>query len=217
MKGVIVEDEFLVADHLRKILVRQDVEVIDMVDNVESAVDLISRSPDFFLVDIRLSNNSNGISLGEKLNKHRIPFIYITANNEIDVIKRAASTKPQTYITKPFNERDVIAAVEVIRGQYSSSVFFNVLTPKGKVEIPLNEILYFEADGSYTKIVTADQTYLKRVSLKEILDNVTIDFIRIHRSYIVNVQQITSRKANSVFIGETELNISRSYKKNLQD
>ncbi|MDX1651074.1 MAG: response regulator transcription factor [Brumimicrobium sp.] len=215
MKAVIVEDEILVADHLRKILEKQSVQVIKMVENTVDATQLILESPDIFLVDIRLADNSSGIDLGKKLCASRIPFIYITANNEMDIIKRAAITEPQSYITKPFNERDVIAAVELIRQKYYTSTSIEVPSPKGKISIAFEDISYLEADGSYTKIITPDKSFLTRKTLKEISAELGSQFIRIHRSFIVNKYKITSRKASSVFIGHKELKISRSFREKL--
>ncbi|MBI2259884.1 MAG: response regulator [Flavobacteriia bacterium] len=165
IKAVIVEDELLVANHIKIILLKEDIEVIDIVDNVKEAENLISTNPDFFLLDIRLFENSSGIEIGEKLNKLNIPFIYITANNEMSVIKKAVATNPQTYISKPFNERDVLAALELLKIKLNNKRYLQIMTTKGKINIPEQTILYCEANGSYVDVVTENHKYTQRTTL----------------------------------------------------
>ena len=135
MNAIIVEDELIIADHLSQILSSIKVNVIEIIDDLADAEKSLAKSPDFYFLDIRLSNNQNGIELGEKLNQLNIPFIYITANNELEVLKKAIATQPTSYITKPFKERDVIAAVELIKLKVKDSKYLQVITAKGTKKI----------------------------------------------------------------------------------
>jgi DNA-binding LytR/AlgR family response regulator len=215
LRAVIVEDELIVANHLKTILQKNDVEVIDIVDNPKDAEDILKLSPDFYLLDIRLVENSNGLEIGKKLNNLKIPFIYITANNEISIIKKAVATNPLSYISKPFNERDVLAAIELLKIKFSNKRFLQIITPKGKQNIPEQNILYCEANGSYIYVVTEDNKYTQRITIKEVTEKLSDNFVRIHRSYLINTSKITFRKASSIFIGEKEIFVSRFYKNNL--
>lgn len=215
LRAVIVEDELIVANHLKTILQKNDVEVIDIVDNPKDAEDILKLSPDFYLLDIRLVENSNGLEIGKKLNNLKIPFIYITANNEISIIKKAVATNPLSYISKPFNERDVLAAIELLKIKFSNKRFLQIITPKGKQNIPEQNILYCEANGSYIYVVTEDNKYTQRITIKEVTEKLSDNFVRIHRSYLINTSKITFRKASSIFIGEKEIFITRFYKNNL--
>ncbi|MBW6484360.1 MAG: response regulator transcription factor [Vicingaceae bacterium] len=212
MNAIIVEDELIIADHLAQILTGINVNVIEIIDDLTEAEKSLAKSPDFYLLDIRLSNNQNGIEFGEKLNKLNIPFIYITANNELKILKKAIATEPTSYITKPFKERDVIAVVELIRLKKSTKKQLEIITSKGIELILESDILYCEAEGSYTKIVTNSKLITQRITLKKITEKLSNDFVRIHRSFIVNKQKITTQKANSVFINESQLPVSRAYK-----
>lgn len=212
MNAIIVEDELIIADHLAQILSNLNINIIDIIENLDEAEKSLAKSPDFYFLDIRLSNNQNGIELGEKLNHLNIPFIYITANNELEVLKKAIATQPTSYITKPFKERDVIAAVELIKLKVKDSKYLQVITAKGTKKIAEKEILYCKAEGSYVKIVTENGTFVQRMTLKKTLEMLSDDFIRIHRSYIINKQKISSLKSNIVFISNHQLPISRAYK-----
>lgn len=212
MNAIIVEDELIIADHLSQILSSINVNVIEIIDDLTDAEKSLTKAPDFYFLDIRLSNNQNGIEFGEKLNKLNIPFIYITANNELEVLKKAIATQPTSYITKPFKERDIIAAVELIKLKTKVAKYLQVITPKGVKKIAEQEILYCEAEGSYVKIVAENGTFIQRMTLKKTLEMLSDDFIKIHRSYVVNKYKISSFKSNVVFINNHQLPISRAYK-----
>jgi len=217
IKVVIVEDEVLVADHLATILSKHKFNVVATAENLKEAESTLALSPDLFLLDIRLSEIESGINFGAKLQKLAIPFVYITANNEIEVLREAIKTEPEAYITKPFNERDVIAAVELVNFKMNNEKSISIITNKGIEKLLEKDILYCKADGVYTDIITENQSITQRVKLKELEDKLSNNFIRIHRSYIINKTKISSRKANSIFIGQMELPVSRSYKKDLSE
>lgn len=167
MNAIIIEDELIIADHLAQILSSIHVNVIEIIDDLTDAENSLTKPPDFYFLDIRLSNNQNGIEFGKILNNLTIPFIYITANNELEILKKAIATEPTSYITKPFKERDIIAAVELIRLKTTTSRFLQIITSKGMRQITEQEILYCEAGGSYVKIVTKNEVFIQRMTLKK--------------------------------------------------
>ncbi len=213
MKVLVVEDEFLVAEFLKQILTMYDHSVIDVVDNVNEAIDALKFKPEVCFVDIRLAYDNCGIEFGRKLNELKIPFLYLTANNELNTLKEAALTFPHAYLTKPFNENDIVAALEVINQKfYSKTIEIN--TPNGTVILRLDSILYIKSDNVYVDIFTSDgKKYTERISLLEIQQHLGDSFIRVHRSYLINKNKITSEKANSIFVDEVEIPRSRRYKK----
>ncbi|PKP50420.1 MAG: hypothetical protein CVT95_02530 [Bacteroidetes bacterium HGW-Bacteroidetes-12] len=215
MNAIIVEDELIIADHLAQILTDINIDVMEIIDNLDDAKKSLRNPPDLYLLDIRLSNNQNGIEFGKQLQQLKISFIYITANNEIETLKKAIATQPETYITKPFKEQDVIAAVELIKLKVKDSKYLQVITSKGTKKIPEKEILYCEAEGSYVKIVTENGTFIQRMTLKKTLELLGDDFIKIHRSFIVNKHKIKSYTSSSIYLSEYQLPISRAYKNSL--
>lgn len=217
IRVVIVEDEIIVAEHLENILKKNGFEPIAYAETIAEANKSIELKPDLFLLDIRLSNNESGIDFGAVLNEKKIPFIYITANNEIEVMKVAIQTKPETYITKPFKEGDVLAALELVKLKLNSVKTIPILTKKGEERILESDIIYCQADGVYTNIFTTNSEIIQRIKLKDIEEKLSDDFIRVHRSYVVNKSKITAKKSSSVFIGQKEIPISRSYKINLSN
>ncbi|MCB0479299.1 MAG: DNA-binding response regulator [Crocinitomicaceae bacterium] len=213
MRILIIEDELLVADHLRRILIKRGYEVIGIADDYASAMTKIELKPDICMLDIRLANNSNGIDIGKKLKELGIDFIYLTANNEVETIRKAAVTKPGAYLTKPFNENDITASIELINARQTNLETIALHTTKGIVELPMSNILYCQADNVYSIIVTPEKTYTERITLKELEGLLNEDFEKVHRSYIVNKNYIDSKSSSKIYIGEFEIPVSRSYRK----
>lgn len=165
-----------------------------------------------FVFRIQLKNDDNGILLGEMLQQKKNPFLYLTANTEIHTLKDAVKTNPMTYISKPFKNTDVIAALEMTRLKLKQKPKIMLETPAKDIEIFTEDILYCEAKGSYTEIVTRNGIFTKRINLRDFLHQLDENFIRIHRSFAVNKNEITYRTANAIFIGKTELPVSKSHK-----
>lgn len=215
MRVVIVEDELLIAEQLEDILTANDCSVIGIAQTLEKASNLLHLTPDFVFLDIQLKNNENGIDFGNTLNQKGIPFIYITANTEVETLKEAVKTNPISYISKPFKSNDVIAALELIRLKHQMKPKITLKLANKDVDVFLDDILFCEAKGSYTEIVTKQKRYTKRINLKDFLEHLESNFVRVHRSFVVNKNQITYKTATSVFFNTLEIPVSKLYKDNI--
>lgn len=211
MKILIIEDEILVAEYIESILNDHNHEVLGIACDTEEATGFILQQPDLCFVDIRLANGESGIDIGEMLSKQGVPFVYITANNELHTIKEAAKTLPEAYISKPFNPKDLIATIAIIQDKMLSNKTLPVKTSKGVVEIALTDILYIKSENIYCKIVTESKSYLERTTLKNLLEILNANFIRVHRSYVVNKSKISSQKSNLMYISGHQIPLSKGY------
>ncbi len=94
--------------------------------------------------------------------------------------------------------------------------FLELLSNRNKIRISYDEIVYIESLSDYVKVHTINQ---KEITSKEkisvISEKLPEDFLRIHRSFIVNRNQITRFNYNEIEIGGVVLNIGRSYKKDI--
>ena len=210
MKVVIIEDDLIVADHLTMMLQRHGITVLGVIDNAEDAMQEWTDGADLYFVDIRLSGIKTGIDLGKVLHANNQAFVYVTANNEISTVKKAAETSPFGYITKTYKESDVVALLELFKVQFARE--FEVNTDFGKKRIKLTDILYLEADGSYVKIFTKERLYTERGTLTEIEERYDSYFIRVHRSFLVNTDKIDEYNSKEVYVNGKAIPISRSYK-----
>lgn len=77
----------------------------------------------------------------------------------------------------------------------------------------LKDILYIESYREYIKVHTAEKAVMTKMSISKIEEQLReFDFIRIHKSFVVSVAKITAFNARTIFVGETELPVGRTYK-----
>ena len=112
---LIVEDEALVAEDLKMAVTDLGYEVVGRADNAEEAVKkAVTLKPDVILMDIVLKGEKNGIDASHEIKAQmNIPIIFLTAYTDIGLIDKAKSTEPYAYLVKPFQERQLLASVEM--------------------------------------------------------------------------------------------------------
>jgi len=112
---LIVEDESLVAEDLKEMLMGFGYEVPGIAETGENAIALADEHrPDLVLMDINLASAMDGITAGGEIrSRWGIPLIYVTAFATQAIIDRAKKTNPSGYILKPFNERQIQTAIEI--------------------------------------------------------------------------------------------------------
>lgn len=213
MNILIVEDEYLIADLINTMLKRNGYNQVMHAESIDKAISALENKPDVCFVDIRL-DEENGIDFAKILQQREIPFVFITANNEMETIRSAALTNPQAYLSKPVNEKDLIATLEILRAKFPKFIW--VRTSLGKKKILQTDILYIEADNVYSKIVCEFKTYIERITLKEIEELLESYFIKVHRSFIVNKNKIDFFNSNKLGVKEWQIPISKKYQKLVQ-
>jgi AraC-like DNA-binding protein len=120
-KVLIVEDELLIAKDISLILESEGYETKIGITTVEEAiVELNEERYALVLIDINLSNNSDGVSLGSYLlKKDIVPFIYITSYSDNVTIDRVKDTRPQGIIVKPFKPIDIKSTISIVLSNYN--------------------------------------------------------------------------------------------------
>lgn len=117
---LIIEDELIIARHLKEILDEEGYNAIDGIKTVEVAKEKIAEHrPQLILVDINLSGYNEGISLGHYIQSlNTIPFMYITSFSDKKTLDEAKDTRPYGYIVKPFKAVDIVTAVSVVLNNF---------------------------------------------------------------------------------------------------
>ena len=112
---LIVEDEVIVAEDLEMAITDIGYEVIGRAGSAEDAIKkAVELKPDLILMDIVLKEEKNGIDASHEIKESMdIPIIFLTAYSDIELINRAKSTGPYAYIVKPFQERQLLASIEI--------------------------------------------------------------------------------------------------------
>lgn len=121
-KIVIVEDELIVAGDIRTTLENNKYAVAGIARSFDDALKLIEESrPWIVLLDIFLKGDKTGIDLAGRLNAMGIPFIYISANSNQQILEAVKPTNPFGFIVKPFRERDLLVTLEIAKYRHDVS------------------------------------------------------------------------------------------------
>lgn len=228
-KILIVEDKELIRKSIIKIIreIDDNIEIL-FEDYAAKALEIAKLSDiDIFILDIGLRDYS-GIKLGHqlrKLNKYIItPIIFITsiANEELEAFREVHS---YAFITKPFKEEKVKKILTPIIENCINNEKESYLTIKQKEDIysiPVNEIIYIDSQLKRIYIHTTKEEYeVKTYTLSKLMKELSSDFIRVHRSYIVNKNYIIKiDRTNCVLYlknVDTSIPVSRKYKEKLME
>ncbi len=112
---MVVEDEILIAQDIRRILTGFGYDVLPLVATGSDALSAAeARSPDLVLMDIKLKGSMDGIETAARLHdKHRTAIVYLTSHSDETTLTRAKQTNPFGYIIKPFTDRELRTCIEV--------------------------------------------------------------------------------------------------------
>jgi DNA-binding LytR/AlgR family response regulator len=131
------------------------------------------------------------------------------------------------YLLKPITLRRFIASTKKIENYFQNLLlaerkemedgdgYFFAKTGAELRKILLADILYFEGQKEYVKIVTSKFEVLTYRRLKDIEAQLKPPFTRVHNSFIVNIRQLTKIQASSIYIGEKQIPISDKFKDEL--
>lgn len=219
---LLVEDDFLNRRVTKKILIENDYTILESKNAIETLDILSKHTPDLIILDINLGEKEqNGISLAQEIKElFNIPFVYLTAYDTADIVKKAIATAPHSYITKPFKNVDLVTAVEL-----AIRKFVNVEKRKPTVmvkdgeyniELAIDEIAYIESDGNYLLLHTKQKVYRNRSTIRQIVEILPKkNFVQIHRAYVVNKNKIEKYSSKFVVMNNTEIPVSKNHIENI--
>ena len=222
MKAIIIDDEKK-ARHLIEILLTENCPEITSIyeaEDLEIGVQLIKeQKPDIVFLDIEMPNYT-GLQILEFFEPEEINFeiIFVTAYNEYAV--QAFKLTAADYLLKPVDKKELIQAVfkakrQIEKNNATSKIkemkfFFEQLAlnkialeiPKGILFVSHDDILFFEADGMYTKVfLKGKEPQLICKPIKHFasqLEGKSV-FYKPHRSYLVNLKHLKELSKNNGF------------------
>jgi len=231
IRVLVIEDSALIAEDIAYKLGKHNFDVVEIFDRGEDAIAFLKKNqPDLVLLDIKLAGALDGISTGYIIQRdYSLPIIYLSDLADAETLNRAKQTRPANYLTKPFNEADLVRAIDFAFSNFSfqrqasgsgtgevDHIF--VKSDQAFVRISLSDIVYLHADRSYCNIVTENKTYVQAVSMNHVFDQIqSQDFVRIHRSHVVNVRKVTAIDGNIVRLGRFALEMSKGMRDELMN
>lgn len=213
---LIVEDELLIAEMLKETLVELNYNMVAVARNYDAAFGILNSNKEinFIFLDINLNESRTGIDIANKINiDFKIPFCFLTSYSDTKSIQEALVCNPQSYIIKPFTKSDLFVTLELYKSKnLISTKSIEIKDGHFNVKIKHLDILWIKSENIYMEIKTLQKTYLIRNSLEKFLKKIDDEnFIRVHRSYVVNLQHIKAINRVQVVINDFKLPISRKH------
>lgn len=193
MKILIVDDEALALARLKRMLNTLGYEDIAEEDNAKSALEAVKKNHfDLVLLDIKMPE-TNGLELGYELRYHQeeLAIIFQTAYDGHAL--KAFDMGAIGYLVKPFSMEQLKQSIERIKIKSKNSNDIRLMSKTGESYYLLKpeEVYYVKADLSEVMLrsLKGFSYYAQKISdlEKKLL---TYDFIRIHRSYLININKI---------------------------
>jgi DNA-binding LytR/AlgR family response regulator len=225
-KILIVEDDFDLASNIKEILETLNYEVINIFSNSKDVLDFLEKEiPDLILMDILIRGDLDGIDLAYLIReKYPISLVFLTAYHNQNILNRISKVTYDGYLLKPYSierlQSTIFLALKSFEEVSKKKIISRTLKIRDKgfmVPVSENDIIFLKADGLYTRVFTHSKNYIIRNILKEVTRELSDDkFIRIHKSYTINIEQITSFNAKEVIIGENIIPLRRGVYRDLK-
>ena len=233
-KILIVEDELIIAEHLRCVLELLGHRVTGVADRVSNALDSLRQDPpDLVLLDVNLRGELDGIDLAARLRaEHHIPFIFLTSQANAATVARAKQTRPYGYLVKPFDEQDIYVALEMALATaaaeraaaapvapvaaaaepFAGTDGLFLRDRKQMVKVKFGDLCWLEADGNYTTLHTTAGKHTTCHPLRHVEERLPpAHFVRVHKSYIVALHRISAFDSQAVTVDGDLVPVGRSY------
>ncbi len=226
IRCLIVDDEPLALDLLETYVNKTP--FLQLMGRCPSAVDALARleNVDLLFLDIQMPG-LNGIELSRTF-LHEPKVIFTTAFQEYAL--EGFKVNALDYLLKPFDYEEFLKAAHKARQWFelqeksqqkpSKEAFIFVKSDYKIKKIALQDVLYIEGLKDYVKIFLADQAkpILSLLSMKALEEKLPTDqFLRVHRSFIVNMNQVHTIERSLVVFGTTYIPVSEKYKTAFQD
>ena len=210
--AIVAEDESILRAQLENKLKKlwPDLEIIASVEDGAAALEALEdRAPDFMFLDIQMPEMT-GVEVARHVG-NRCHVVFVTAYDEYAV--QAFETGAVDYILKPATDERLAVTIERLKAKLASppqdlkailtQIGAHVAGRKERLQwikanigqnlrlIPVADVLFFQSDEKYTRVVTADAEALIKTPIRELLDGLDPEvFWQIHRSTLVNAAAI---------------------------
>jgi two-component system LytT family response regulator len=247
IRAVIADDEPRMRDQLRLLLAGETaVEIVaECSDALQTITAVKTHKPDLLLLDIEMQD-TDGFQVLNSVSRDEMPIVIFTSADDQYAIQ-AFEARALDYLLKPFDQQRLRTAIERTRGEllkaHDRHLTHRILdllaeartgsqtdrrlaikTAGRVVLVNMDEIDWVEAAGNYVELKTNGESYLLREGIARLSARLDPDqFVRIHRSIIVNVRKIKelqpcNRGEYMVVLRDgKQLSCSRSYRAKLQE
>ena len=194
-------------------------------DAMEALAFLKTQEVDVVFLDINMPHLS-GMELAGLLPANTY-IVFTTAYSEYAADSYGYPTLD--YLMKPVTLKRFYASVQKIEAHFArkddsyplspslTEEYFFIKSGKTLHKVLLKDILYFEGEKEYVRLVASSGQLLIYRRMKEIEEQLTTPFIRVHHSYIVNISRLDKIQDNHVFIGGRQISVSDKFRNQFMD
>jgi DNA-binding LytR/AlgR family response regulator len=217
IKTIIIDDEEDWRDNIaHRVETHPRLALIGIFESPMAAYDLITAGGvDLILLDMEMPD-ANGVEFMRHLSKPPL-VVFITSHS--DFALESYDVKAVDYLLKPLSVGrfmqaidKVIARLGVENDVISDDTFFFIRENNSFVKIDIADILFLKSLENYTQIITPTRTYTTLMPLSTAADSLpNAQFLRVHRSFLVNISQVTVINKSELFIEAHEIPIGRAY------
>lgn len=214
---VIVEDLQVAADYTKKCCEKSGmVDVKEHFTNVKEALEFLNQnSVDLLFLDVEMPG-ATGFDLLDQL--AYVPTVILTTSKP-EYAFDAFEYNVTDFLKKPFTYQRFLEALQKVTAQRESSsatvsddhIF--IKTDGKLVRLNNEDILFIESMGDYVKFVTTDKKYITHNTIKNLEEKINREsFMKVHRSYIINISKIDDIRENDLYIKGNEIPVSKAHK-----
>jgi DNA-binding LytR/AlgR family response regulator len=228
---IIVEDIQIAADFLRKFCEKSDlVEVKGHFLNVADALEFLDREKvDLLFLDVEMPG-ANGFALLDSLTYS--PLIILTTS-KTEYAFDAFQYHVDDYLKKPFTYKRFQESIQKLQQKVSSggagantpapitatpgaladTDFLFIKAEDKLIKLKKDDILFLESMRDYVKFVTPAKNYITYSTLKNMEERlIGPNFLKVHRSYIVNINKIDDIRGNTIYLLGNQIPIGKGHK-----
>lgn len=226
---IIVEDIQIAADFLRKFCEKSDlVEVKGHFLNVADALDFLDREKvDVLFLDVEMPG-ANGFELLDRLTYS--PMIILTTS-KTEYAFNAFQYHVDDYLKKPFTFKRFQESIQKLQQKVAARTPAAVTPPAPSmpavtdtdflfikaedklIKLKKDDILFLESMRDYVKFVTPARNYITYSTLKNMEEKlIGPNFLKVHRSYIVNINKIDDIRGNTIYLLGNQIPIGKGHK-----
>jgi DNA-binding LytR/AlgR family response regulator len=230
---IIVEDIQIAADFLRKFCEKSDlVEVKGHFMNVADALEFLDQEKvDLLFLDVEMPG-ANGFELLDSLTYS--PMIILTTS-KTEYAFNAFQYHVNDYLKKPFTYKRFLEAIEKLQQQAAEAGpaqqtaatpnasilpdndFLFIKAEDKLIKLKKDDILFLESMRDYVKFVTPAKSYITYSTLKNMEEKlIGQTFLKVHRSYIVNINKIDDIRGNTIYVLGNQIPIGKGHKEDLE-
>jgi DNA-binding LytR/AlgR family response regulator len=229
---LIIEDLPTESDTLVKVLIENNYTVVGVATTYNEALLLFYKNAvDIIVIDVFLDGKPDGIAFAETISiipDSIKPFVFLTSSKDRQIFERAKLTHPFSFLLKPFNELEILYAIEMAVEKFyaQTNVFLskdqNTVISKDYLfvkkknalkKVLITDILYIEVEERYCNIVTESEKFVILISLTKIITLLDANkFHKTHRNFIVN-----SEKIEEILVSENLIILKGNHKIMLSD